>query len=241
MLVQPTFSEGDMFQVGQVISYMEMCQEEGAALQRGMNFRRGLTYSVILMSLRKNAPYADRVEDQGRTLIYEGHDVPKKNGVRDPKSVDQPRQNPRGSLTDNGKFEKAALQFKADGSAHLVRVYEKIHSGIWVYNGTFSLLDAWQEKSEGRKVFKFKLELTDEDTKSGGTPRVELDHNRMIPSSVKLEVWKRDAGKCRLCGSKTNLHYDHILPYSKGGTSLKTANIQILCAKHNLEKRDKIE
>jgi hypothetical protein len=229
-----------MFQVGQVISYMEMCQQEGVNLQRGMNFRLGRTYSVILMSLRANAPYADRVEDQGRTLIYEGHDIPKTRGVRDPKSRDQPRQNPGGSLTENGKFEKAALEFKADGSSHLVRVYEKIHSGIWVYNGTFSLVDAWQEKSDGRQVFKFKLVLTDKDTQSGRTPRVELDHNRMIPSSVKLEVWKRDGGKCRLCGSKTNLHYDHILPYSKGGTSLKAENIQILCAKHNLSKRDRI-
>lgn len=41
--------------------------------------------------------------------------------------------------------------------------------------------------------------------------------------------------------STDNLHFDHILPFSKGGgTSLKVENIQLLCAKHNLEKRDKI-
>ncbi len=67
-----------------------------------------------------------------------------------------------------------------------------------------------------------------------------MDHNRMIPTSVKLEVWKRDKGQCVTCGSKDNLHFDHILPYSKGGTSLKVANIQLLCARHNLEKHDKI-
>jgi hypothetical protein len=53
-----------------------MCQEERMMLQQGMNFRPRGRRSVILMSLRKGAPYADRVEDGGRTLIYEGHDVP---------------------------------------------------------------------------------------------------------------------------------------------------------------------
>jgi hypothetical protein len=37
---------------------------------------------------------------------------------------------------------------------------------------------------------------------------------------VKLAVWKRDKGSCVLCGSTKNLHFDHILPFSKGGTSL---------------------
>jgi len=67
-----------------------------------------------------------------------------------------------------------------------------------------------------------------------------LKHNRMIPTSVKLEVWKRDKGKCVQCGSENNLHFDHILPFSKGGTSLKAENIQLLCASHNLKKSDKI-
>jgi hypothetical protein len=62
---------------GTVISYFEMCQREGTSLQRGMNFRLRGRHSVILMSLRPNAPYADRVEDDGLTLIYEGHDVPR--------------------------------------------------------------------------------------------------------------------------------------------------------------------
>ena len=98
------------------------------------------------------------------------------------------------------------------------------------------------EESEDRKVFKFKLELTDEaaldDKRQRAIP--DLEHNRMIPSRVKLEVWKRDKGKCRACGSTDNLHFDHILPFSKGGTSLKAKNVQLLCARHNLEKRDRI-
>jgi hypothetical protein len=40
-----------------------------------MNFRQGGRDSVILMGERRGAPYADRVEENGRVLIYEGHDV----------------------------------------------------------------------------------------------------------------------------------------------------------------------
>ena len=69
---------------------------------------------------------------------------------------------------------------------------------------------------------------------------IVLQHNRMIPTSVKVEVWARDKGQCVLCGSKENLHYDHELPYSKGGTSLTAENVRILCMKHNLKKSNKI-
>ncbi len=60
--------------------------------------------------------------------------------------------------------------------------------------------------------------------------------NRVIPSAVKAEVYARDGARCVLCGETDNLHFDHILPFSKGGTSLLTENIQLLCARHNLEK-----
>ena len=220
-----------------------MCHAEGFSLQRGMNFRVKDGLSIILMSLRVNAPYKDKEEDDGKILIYEGHDVPS-NLATSPKTVDQPRYTPSGLLTQNGKFEEAALKFKAGKQApELVKVYEKIRSGIWVYNGVFELIDSWIEESERRKVFKFKLRITpilDLREKQDLIKNLDLEHNRMIPTSVKLEVWKRDKGKCVQCGSTDNLHFDHILPFSKGGTSLKAENIQLLCARHNLQKRDKI-
>ena len=100
------------FTPGQIIHYIEMCSEEGVNLQRGMNFRLHGGPSIILMSLRKNAPYADRVEDEGRTLIYEGHDIPRTPGAPYPKSVDQPIRNPSGTPTENGKFYDAAKRHK---------------------------------------------------------------------------------------------------------------------------------
>ena len=233
-----------MMKPGDVISYLEMCSEEGVNLQRGMNYHLRGDISVILMSLRPNAPYADRIEDNGRILIYEGHDVPKTSENPIPKIVNQPMHNPGGTLTQNGLFYDAALRYtKGKLKPELVKVYEKLHAGIWVYNGLFKLLDAWQEESNARTVFKFKLELTEEFTPNQQRipQEIALDHDRLIPPAVKLAVWKRDKGKCVLCGSADNLHFDHIIPYSKGGSSLVAENIQLLCARHNIAKRDKIE
>src|SRR5512133_3639090 len=101
---------------GEVVSYVEMCLAEGVNLQQGMNFRRGRDgVSVILMSTRPGAPYADRFEQDGRVLIYEGHDVPRTRGGPDPKSVDQELATPLGSPTENGKFKRAAEA--VDGNA----------------------------------------------------------------------------------------------------------------------------
>lgn len=198
---------------------------------------------MILMSQRPGAPYEDRVEDEGRTLIYEGHDVPKSGEVPVPKSFDQQTQTVTGKLTQNGLFFRAAQRFKENQQEpEMVRVYEKIKQSIWAYNGLFQLVDTWQEPSNGRKVFKFRLELTDDDFAiRKQQPKTRLPHDRLIPSSVKLEVWKRDQGRCVKCGSEKNLHFDHVIPYSRGGSSLVADNIQLLCAKHNLSKRDKIQ
>ncbi len=85
----------------------------------------------------------------------------------------------------------------------------------------FLVTDAWQEAQLNRKVFKFRLELD------------ASELNLEFASDVELE--------CVLFGAADNLHYDHDVPYSKGGSSLTAKNIRLLCARHNLAKSDKIE
>lgn len=221
-----------------------MCNTEDAALQRGMNYGLHKTHSVLLMSRRDNAPYSDEIRDEGRELVYEGHDTPRRADSPDPKTVDQPLETPSGGLTQNGKFWEAAKARGATENPLRVRVYEKVLPGVWVFNGLFMLRDAWQERSNGRMVCKFLLHLTDEimnagtDSQAVNTPS---EHNRMIPSKIKREVWERDQGRCRLCGESKDLHFDHIIPFSRGGTSTNVENIQLLCASCNLSKSDRIE
>lgn len=231
-----------MISAGDVLSYLEMCADFGVNLQRGMNFRLKPDVSVILMSLRVGAPYADRFEESGRVIIYEGHDVPQTKGGPESKSVDQPEFLPSGRLTQNGLFADAVRRFKAGRrEAERVRVFEKIRAGIWVYNGLFQLVDVWQETSDRRQVFKFKLEIIEQLQQFATAVQFGMDHDRVIPSAVKIEVWKRDKGSCVKCGARENLHFDHIIPYSQGGSSKDAKNVQILCLRHNLEKRDRIE
>lgn len=122
-----------------------------------------------------------------------------------------------------------------------VRVYEKIKQGIWSYNGIFHLVDSWQEEDEGRKVFKFKLVAVEGEEDFSVPVPSRPKSRRIIPTWVKVEVWRRDGGKCTKCGSEDDLHFDHIIPWSKGGSSETPDNIQLLCGKHNLEKHDRIE
>ncbi len=226
------------FKVDDIISYAELSAAENATVQKGMNFNIKADYSIFLMSVRKNAPYADEWDERTETLIYEGHDA-FSNWVKNPKEADQPLTTPNGTLTENGKFFTAAQSYKMRlvEDPHKVKVYEKIKDGIWCYKGFFNLVDAKIIKTDTRKVFKFYLLPVEFISKR---KEVTLPHSRLIPTVVKIEVWFRDKGQCVLCGSKENLHYDHDLPYSKGGTSLTAENVRILCMKHNLKKSDKI-
>ncbi len=60
-------------------------------------------------------------------------------------------------------------------------------------------------------------------------------NTRSIPQDVKIAVAARDGGRCRQCGSTTDLHFDHVIAWSKGGANT-VANIQLLCGPCNRRK-----
>ena len=59
--------------------------------------------------------------------------------------------------------------------------------------------------------------------------------SRYISETTKKIVYARDAGRCQCCGSSLNLEYDHITPFSCGGSS-EVSNIQLLCLSCNRSK-----
>lgn len=63
--------------------------------------------------------------------------------------------------------------------------------------------------------------------------------SRDISQEVKDLVWNRDQGRCRQCGSTEKLEFDHIIPFSKGGSNTYR-NIQLLCETCNRKKLNKI-
>jgi 5-methylcytosine-specific restriction endonuclease McrA len=60
-------------------------------------------------------------------------------------------------------------------------------------------------------------------------------NTRTIPQDVKIAVSVRDQGRCVQCGSMEDLHYDHKIPWSKGGANTVN-NIQLLCGMCNRRK-----
>lgn len=242
----------------EIISYPAMINREGVSLQKGMNFRvraGAAGYSIILMSVRKGAPYQDQWHDDSEQgphagmLEYEGHDVPRYRGSStDPKKIDQPMSLPSGRLTENGKFYQAAMDAKGGiRQPEIVQVYEKISNGIWCDRGRYLLLDAQVKAvpigvrtNRTRNVFRFFLSPTITPQAQTAEDERELMVSRQIPTLVKVAVWKRDQGQCVMCGSRDNLHFDHDVPFSKGGSSITPANVKLLCARHNLEKSNRI-
>lgn len=226
----------------QIYSYREMCDLENVqTLQRGMNFRMNPNYSLILMSRRSNAPYHDKILDDGLTIEYEGHDEPRTLHDMNPKALDQPEKTRNDSLTQNGQFIQAVKTFKKKkADAELVKVYEKIIPGVWSLKGFFDLCNYRTHFDGKRNVFIFVLRFSEKENFEDN-PGLDIAHTRLIPSDIKKEVWKRDKGVCVLCGSNKNLHFDHDLPFSRGGTSLTSRNIRLLCQKCNLSKSNKIQ
>lgn len=67
------------------------------------------------------------------------------------------------------------------------------------------------------------------------------EHKRpYIPKEVVGFVYMRDGGRCRECGCTKDLHIDHIIPLSKGGSS-EPENLQILCKKCNLKHGNRMK
>ncbi|MEX1014830.1 MAG: HNH endonuclease signature motif containing protein [Candidatus Paceibacterota bacterium] len=228
-----------------ILSYNEMSAKEGFNIQRGMNFRpKKKKYSIFLMSVHENAPYNDGFDEEGNVLVYEGEDISRRE-IDDPKSIDQPLFTVTGKLSNNGKFFKAAEDYKATRrkKPERVRVYEKVTNNVWSDKGFFELIDALYKESEleKRKVFKFILRPLGSDFSLNKEEEEEFEFSRRIPTAVKRIVWERDKGQCIECGSDQDLHFDHIIPWSKGGSSTYPKNVQILCSKHNLSKSDKIK
>ena len=69
--------------------------------------------------------------------------------------------------------------------------------------------------------------------------KTKRNRSRHISNKVRSEVWARDNGQCVYCNSSEDLQFDHIIPFSKGGSNA-AENLQILCKICNQNKSDKI-
>jgi hypothetical protein len=73
---------------------------------------------------------------------------------------------------------------------------------------------------------------------SGFPPPTGKRNSRYIPNDVKAAAAARDLGRCRQCGSAEDIHFDHVIPWSRGGAAV-LENIQLLCGTCNRRKSDR--
>jgi hypothetical protein len=67
--------------------------------------------------------------------------------------------------------------------------------------------------------------------------------SREIPRPIQLRVMKRENQICRSCGKSVqdeNIHFDHVIPFSKGGSS-EESNIRLLCDSCNQKRSNRFE
>jgi hypothetical protein len=62
-----------------------------------------------------------------------------------------------------------------------------------------------------------------------------FSQSRYISATTKKIVFSRDSGRCKCCRSFSNIEYDHIMPFSCGGSN-EASNIQLLCEPCNRSK-----
>ena len=89
--------------------------------------------------------------------------------------------------------------------------------------------------------------ISSEDTETGksedtgGELGVIKHKTKRDPSNrLKVQVLMRDGNRCRICGVECsgglhNIHFDHIIPWSKGGETTLD-NLQVLCSACNEAK-----
>lgn len=144
------------------------------------------------------------------------------------------------SFNENEYFEKDNIELK------------DVHKLLGEYDEKSLVLKAFDENPTADKItvqipsliFGVQKVLT---VYRNGIPKelalkknsISEKKSRRISQATKDKVWRRDEGKCVECGSNEKLEFDHIIPFSKGGSNTYR-NIQLLCEKCNRSKSDKI-
>jgi hypothetical protein len=219
---------GDAYEVPpqatSILSTNELLAREGVNVQKGMNFRKDpLMLPVFLVLPSHEGEYKEVWDAKKEVYTFEGHDsTTVETGG---KSKDQLLMYSDGKLSENGKFYKAANEYK-DGvrKAPLkIQVYEKLDPGVWFDKDVFNLVDARRVTEEGRVLFKFDLQPADAERANRDAKQYA---ERMLPVTTKVAVWKQDNGRCVECGSQAGLRFAH---------KTNRSALHLLCATHRGE------
>lgn len=71
-------------------------------------------------------------------------------------------------------------------------------------------------------------------------PLLRTGEREPIPWPLRLSIYKRDGGVCRLCGRGDSLELDHCLPWSAGGPD-DSDNLRVLCQPCNTRRSNFVD
>lgn len=80
-----------------------------------------------------------------------------------------------------------------------------------------------------------EVERAEEMFAIGGPGGLDGARRNRIPEDVKHLVMVRDEGRCQNCGATSELQFDHVIPFSMGGSN-NPENLQVLCGPCNRRK-----
>lgn len=123
-------------------------------------------------------------------------------------------------LKEMWERDRAPMRLKLQEIAHVLDDEELAEMQRWI---DYCFIESFDER------YDYYLERTEEAKKQAKRKR------HMIRKAVREAVWRRDGSRCVECGRDQDLHIDHIIPHSRGGSDT-LENLQIMCAKCNLTK-----
>ena len=121
-----------------------------------------------------------------------------------------------------------------------------LNTNVWLYQDTIYQVTGTYTDAEKKLLI---LDFADRERQQFERLKAKFSKEQMehikyqrirIPENVRIEVWRRDEGKCAGCGSRENLEYDHIVPVTRGGSNT-ARNVEWLCAVCNRSKGDRIQ
>jgi HNH endonuclease len=87
----------------------------------------------------------------------------------------------------------------------------------------------WESGDYDPQELRALLLMLERDDLQGLAWELKLHPATPIPEAVKRLVFKRDGGRCLLCGSNELIQYTHVVPQSHGGSN-EPPNIHLVCA-----------
>ncbi len=150
------------------------------------------------------------------------------------------------------KAEKTLHNFQALENQQMIGLFRMFEAGTLedfhenAYQAFLELIPYWH-RIYAAVIDNYGVKLTTAQIKDIISKRVKFHpkgprssvarskYSRHIPSRLRALVFKRDGYACLKCGTKVDLHADHIIPIANGGITILD-NLQTLCSVDNLSK-----